>query len=82
MFRNEVECSANGLDDDGNGHVDDCHGVDFADEDGDPMDRSRDGTHVAGAIGVPLGRMQRVSVSISAGPRRYPSPSVSKYGVR
>ncbi len=41
---------ANGLDDDGNGWVDDLHGVDCANDDGDPMDDDAHGTHVSGTI--------------------------------
>lgn len=44
---NEV---ANGLDDDGNGIVDDIHGYDAAGKDGDPMDDGSHGTHVAGTV--------------------------------
>jgi thermitase len=39
---------ANGLDDDGNGRVDDLRGFDFVDGDGDPDDYEFHGTHVAG----------------------------------
>lgn len=47
----------NGIDDDGNGYVDDWHGWDFVNDDNDPMDDfSTDytyhGTHVAGIIGA------------------------------
>jgi subtilisin family serine protease len=41
-----------GVDDDGNGYVDDTHGWDFADNDNDPLDFSSHGTHVAGIIGA------------------------------
>ncbi len=44
---------ANGLpnvDDDGNNFVDDIHGYDFYNDDGDPMDDADHGTHVAGTI--------------------------------
>lgn len=44
---NEV---ANGVDDDGNGIVDDLHGYDAAGRDGDPMDDGSHGTHVGGTI--------------------------------
>ncbi len=51
MWRNEAECSGlPGVDDDGNGYVDDCYGYDFANNDGDPMDDNGHGTHVAGII--------------------------------
>lgn len=39
------------VDDDQNGYVDDVHGYDFANEDGDPYDPVGHGTHVAGTIG-------------------------------
>jgi subtilisin family serine protease len=40
----------NGLDDDGNGYVDDIYGCDCGDSDGDPMDEYYHGTHVAGIV--------------------------------
>ena len=48
MFRNEADCNANGVDDDGNGFVDDCYGIDTINGDSDPMDDDAHGTHVAG----------------------------------
>ncbi len=41
-----------GIDDDGNGYVDDIHGYDFFNRDGDPVDDNNHGTHVAGTIGA------------------------------
>jgi uncharacterized protein (TIGR03437 family) len=52
MFRNEVDCTPNSVDDDGNGFVDDCFGIDTANNDPDPMDDNNHGTHVAGTIGA------------------------------
>lgn len=52
MFRNSDDCNSNGLDDDGNGFVDDCHGIDKVNDDSDPMDDHSHGTHVAGTIGA------------------------------
>ncbi|PHJ24534.1 subtilisin sub1 [Cystoisospora suis] len=41
-----------GVDDDGNGVIDDIYGADFSAGDGDPMDDHSHGTHVAGTIGA------------------------------
>jgi len=49
MWRNPAEI-ADGIDNDGNGFVDDIHGVDCRNRDGDPMDDNNHGTHVAGII--------------------------------
>ena len=51
MWTNPDEV-ANGLDDDGNGKVDDLKGWDFIGNDNDPRDLSGHGTHVAGTIGA------------------------------
>ncbi len=48
IWTNPGEVPDNGLDDDGNGFVDDVHGWDFADEDNDPSDDYGHGTHVSG----------------------------------
>ncbi|MCS6976039.1 MAG: S8 family serine peptidase [Gemmatales bacterium] len=51
MWRNPGEIAGNGIDDDGNGYVDDVYGYDFFANDGDPMDENNHGTHCAGTIG-------------------------------
>lgn len=43
---------SNGVDNDGNGYVDDLVGWDFADNDNDPYDTFGHGTHTAGTIGA------------------------------
>lgn len=53
MWVNEAEKNGQpGVDDDGNGYVDDVHGYDFANDDGDPQDGHGHGTHCAGNIGA------------------------------
>lgn len=49
---NFKEIPANGIDDDGNGYVDDYYGWDAVNNSGDPSDRFDHGTHVAGIIGA------------------------------
>jgi PKD repeat protein len=51
IYRNRDEIAANGIDDDGNGYVDDINGWDaFGNDGGIPSDQH--GTHVAGIIGA------------------------------
>jgi subtilisin family serine protease len=49
---NTAEIPGNGIDDDGNGYVDDVRGWDFVNNDNDPMDDHYHGTHCAGTIGA------------------------------
>ena len=44
--------ATNGIDDDGNGFVDDVHGWDWVNDDRQPYDVDAHGTHVAGTIGA------------------------------
>ena len=50
IWTNSGEIAGNGIDDDGNGYIDDLHGWDFVNNDGDPNDDNNHGTHVAGTI--------------------------------
>ena len=53
MWTNTAELNGEpGVDDDGNGFVDDVYGYDFANDDGDPNDGHSHGTHCAGTIGA------------------------------
>lgn len=53
MWVNEAEKNGKkGIDDDGNGYVDDIHGYNFVADNGDPMDDQGHGTHCSGTIGA------------------------------
>ena len=53
MWVNSVEAAGTaGVDDDGNGYIDDIHGINAITGSGDPMDDHYHGTHVAGTIGA------------------------------
>jgi serine protease len=52
MWQNPGEIAGDGIDNDGNGYVDDIYGIDTANGDTDPMDLGGHGTHVAGTIGA------------------------------
>jgi hypothetical protein len=51
MWRNPGE-TANGIDDDLNGYVDDIYGIDTFNNDADPYDDNGHGTHCSGTIGA------------------------------
>ena len=48
LWVNPLEIPDNGLDDDGNGYIDDIHGYNFGNSTGDPSGPSDHGTHVSG----------------------------------
>lgn len=50
VWVNVGEVPGDGLDNDGNGRVDDVHGYDFADGDANPADEIGHGTHLAGIV--------------------------------
>lgn len=66
IWVNEGEIPGNGIDDDGNGYVDDVYGVDFVEGDSDPMDEHGHGTHVAGMIAMTPGNGGGVGVAYGA----------------
>lgn len=52
VWVNAAEIPGNGIDDDNDGFVDDVHGIDVVNGDGDPWDDNGHGSHVAGIIGA------------------------------
>lgn len=50
IYTNPNEIAGNGIDDDGNGYIDDIHGWDFVNNDNDPYDDNGHGTHTAGTV--------------------------------
>ena len=52
LWTNPGEIPGDGIDNDGNGVIDDVHGYDGGDDDGSPDDGVGHGTHVAGTIGA------------------------------
>ena len=50
IWSNDDEIADNGIDDDGNGYIDDVRGWNFVDNSNDPMDDDNHGTHVAGIV--------------------------------
>jgi len=48
MWRNPLETPGNGIDDDGNGYIDDVYGIDTVNYDANPMDDHGHGTHTSG----------------------------------
>ncbi len=50
MWTNMGEIPGNGVDDDGNGYIDDFHGINAITGTGDPMDDNNHGTHCSGTI--------------------------------
>ena len=66
MWVNTAEIPDNGIDDDGNGYVDDIYGANTIADNGDPMDDHGHGTHVAGIIGAANNREGIVGVAYNA----------------
>ena len=72
IFTNRGEIPGNGVDDDGNGYIDDVHGWDFGDNDNDPnpqaaIDSASDfdfaihGTHVAGIAAARTNNLEGIA---------------------
>ena len=65
IWTNTAEIPGNGIDDDGNGYIDDVHGWDCVNEDNDPMDDNGHGTHVAGIAAAENNNVGTVGVAFN-----------------
>ena len=63
IWVNPAEIPDNGMDDDGNGYIDDIYGWDCVGNDKDPMDDNGHGTHVAGIIAAENNNIGGVGVA-------------------
>lgn len=52
LWRNISEIAGNGIDDDGNGYIDDVYGINAILNNGNPIDTTSHGTHISGTIGA------------------------------
>ena len=52
IWTNPAEIAGDGIDNDGNGYIDDIHGINAITGIGDPMDDQGHGSHVSGTIGA------------------------------
>ncbi|MBP5342461.1 S8 family serine peptidase [bacterium] len=65
IWTNSGEIPNNGVDDDGNGYVDDYYGWDCVGNDNDPMDDNGHGTHVAGIVAAENNAFGTVGVAFN-----------------
>lgn len=61
IWNNPGEIAGNNIDDDGNGYIDDIHGINAITNSGDPRDDNGHGTHVAGIISAATNNSQGVA---------------------
>lgn len=66
IWINSGEIPGNGIDDDGNGYVDDVYGWNFVGGNNDPMDDNGHGTHVAGIVAMENNAVGGVGVAYNS----------------
>lgn len=83
LWKNPREIPHNGIDDDGNGYIDDIHGIDTAYKDGSPFDDNWHGTHNHGLIGATVNNTRGVAgiAGISRSIRQLPCKFMDRDGL-
>lgn len=66
IWKNIAEIADNGIDDDGNGYIDDIYGWDCVGNDNAPMDDNGHGTHVAGIIAAENNELGGVGIAYNS----------------
>jgi subtilisin family serine protease len=61
IWTNPGEIPDNGIDDDGNGYIDDVHGWDCINDDNNPNDTSGHGSHVSGILGARMNNAKGIA---------------------
>lgn len=79
IWQNTGEIAGNGIDDDGNGFIDDVQGWDFRNDDNDPIDDNGHGTYVAGVIGATTNNLEGTA-GINWNVRLMPVKGLGRYG--
>jgi subtilisin family serine protease len=79
VWTNAREIPGNGIDDDGNGFVDDVQGWDFVDNDADPRDDNGHGSHVSGTIAA-AGNNGVGVIGVAWRARIMPLKALGRYG--
>jgi len=79
IWTNSRELKGNKKDDDSNGYVDDLHGYDFVNRDGNPQDDNGHGTHVTGIVAA-VGNNAVGVAGVSWGSRVIPVKALDETG--